>query len=1057
MDKSTNTDGNNVSYVYDLLDRITQVTDQQGETSTFTYDVDSNLVASTDRRGNETTLTYDANGQLTGSIDPTGAATQLVYDPAGRVQEQIDALGRSSTVSYDLLGRVTAAANPLGDTTSYGYDAVSRLTSITDANGHTSSTGYNPTGTVASTTNAVGSTTTYGYDLNSQQTSMVDPNGNETRYSYDPAGQLAKVIEGFDADVDAAATGTSDVNVTTVYDWTDTGNLASILDPNGNETVFDYNAASQVTSETNPLGKSWNYAYDTLGRLASQMDGNGQTTSYSYTSRSDLAQVSYPGSSVSFEYDANQQPIAMTDPLGVTGWKYDANGLMTEQIDANGSRLGYAYDAAQQLTALTMPTGESIGYEYDEAGRPVAQTSPWGNIAYEWDPAGNVTNMLRSTGVATEYSYDAANRYTQIKHIAPASPNDSDAPPASTVAPEAVAVKPVTTEVDQCVTAAGYLDNRAIPAAGSVSHECVKTGDYLDRRTVPALPNPVENVDTITFDYTYDPAGNVANATRTLDALDDPALPDDGTTPETGTTPSVTAPNPTPAFPSVLETPDVDSRNYAYDSLNRLIGSETSKGNTAEYAYDPAGNRVQASTTTDAGTTDVMASFNEANQLTGSTTNGASSSYGYDGNGNRTTQNENGVTTDFTYQTNNRLTGVSRDGRSSSYAYDGLGRQLNTTETSGLGSQTTKSVWDGTSVVQQSNPASGTSTLMRDAFGDVALQTGNGDPSWTLLDRLGTTAAQAVGGSVAQLSTFDDWGNQSFDTVGWNSVVNYTGETTDPGYGLNNYYARTYDPTTGLWMSQDSWRGLLTEPQTVARYAYVGNNPASLWDILGFISPTADDARAARAIGKSSDYYYDALNEPVDEGGNNPLAGNPDSEDWEGYNEDKQTCLSNMTFTPECDESALQEKHHIRAVAGAPIATEFYENNPTLRAIKNQPITLTAEAWAMANGADGCRLIKDGFLVCYGASGGFGGGGTTFGDVFLTSGTLEDVLEYPDVLDHERQHANQWAVYGSSFVPWYLFENATSTIETGHYGCTNWFEVNAGLDEGNYRAKCSGY
>ena len=50
----------------------------------------------------------------------------------------------------------------------------------------------------------------------------------------------------------------------------------------------------------------------------------------------------------------NQQPIAMTDPLGVTGWKYDANGLMTEQIDANGSRLGYAYDAAQQLTALTM-------------------------------------------------------------------------------------------------------------------------------------------------------------------------------------------------------------------------------------------------------------------------------------------------------------------------------------------------------------------------------------------------------------------------------------------------------------------------------------------------------------------------------------------------------------------------------------------------------------------------------------------------------------------------------------------------------------------------------
>jgi RHS repeat-associated protein len=845
VNTSTDAEGNSVSYVYDLLDRITNVTDQQGETSTFIYDVDSNLVASTDRRGNQTTLSYDASGQLTGSIDPSGAATQLVYDPAGRVQEQIDALGRSSTVSYDPLGRVTAATNPLGDTTSYGYDAVSRLTAITDANGNTSTTVYNPTGTVASTTNAVGSTTTYGYDLNSQQTSMVDANGNETRYSYDPAGQLAKVIEGFDANVDAAATGTSDVNVTTVYDWTETGNLASILDPNGHKTLFDYNSAGQVTSETNPLGKSWDYSYDSLGRLSSQIDGNRQTTNYSYTSRSDLAQVSYPGSSVQFEYDANQQPIAMTDPLGVTGWKYDANGLMTEQIDANGSRLGYTYDAAQQLSALTVPTGERIGYEYDDAGRPVAQTSPWGNIAYEWDPAGNLTTMLRSTGVATDYGYDAANRVTQIQHIAPASPSDPNAAPAATVAPEAAAVKPVTTEVEQCVTAAGYLGKRAIPAAGSTSHECVKTGDYLERRTVPALPNPVENVDTITFDYTYDPAGNVSNATRTLGALDDPTAPDTGSTPDAGAAPSVTAPDPTPAFPSVLETPDVDSRDYAYDSLNRLVGSETSKGNTAEYAYDPAGNRVQATTTTDAGTTDVTASFNEANQLTGSTSNGASSSYGYDGNGNRTSQNENGVTTDFTYQTDNRLTGVSRDGRSSSYAYDGLGRRLNTTETSSLGSQTTKSVWDGTSIVQQSDPASGTSTLMRDAFGEVALQTADGkDASWALLDSLGTTAAQAVGGSVAQLSTFDDWGNQSFDTIGWNSTVNYTGETTDPGYGLNNYYSRTYDPTTGFWMSQDSWRGLLGAPQTLGRYAYVTNNPVSSQDLLGYMSPDSMEKHA---------------------------------------------------------------------------------------------------------------------------------------------------------------------------------------------------------------------
>lgn len=34
-------------------------------------------------------------------------------------------------------------------------------------------------------------------------------------------------------------------------------------------------------------------------------------------------------------------------------------------------------------------------------------------------------------------------------------------------------------------------------------------------------------------------------------------------------------------------------------------------------------------------------------------------------------------------------------------------------------------------------------------------------------------------------------------------------------------------------MSQDSWRGILTQPQTVGRYAYVTNNPTTYVDLLG--------------------------------------------------------------------------------------------------------------------------------------------------------------------------------------------------------------------------------
>ncbi|MGO4536560.1 RHS repeat-associated core domain-containing protein [Leifsonia sp. 2MCAF36] len=88
--------------------------------------------------------------------------------------------------------------------------------------------------------------------------------------------------------------------------------------------------------------------------------------------------------------------------------------------------------------------------------------------------------------------------------------------------------------------------------------------------------------------------------------------------------------------------------------------------------------------------------------------------------------------------------------------------------------------------------------------------------------------------SISELSSYDDWGIQQFESTGWSAPANFTGEQTDPTQGLNHYYARTYDPGTGSWTSADPWRGLRTEPQSLHRYAYVETSPATLTDGLGF-------------------------------------------------------------------------------------------------------------------------------------------------------------------------------------------------------------------------------
>ncbi|SFR53886.1 RHS repeat-associated core domain-containing protein [Microbacterium azadirachtae] len=63
--------------------------------------------------------------------------------------------------------------------------------------------------------------------------------------------------------------------------------------------------------------------------------------------------------------------------------------------------------------------------------------------------------------------------------------------------------------------------------------------------------------------------------------------------------------------------------------------------------------------------------------------------------------------------------------------------------------------------------------------------------------------------------------------------VGYTGEQTNPVAGLQHYHARDYQPGLASWIQADTWAGIRTLGQTLNKYAYVLNNPATLVDVLG--------------------------------------------------------------------------------------------------------------------------------------------------------------------------------------------------------------------------------
>ena len=102
-------------------------------------------------------------------------------------------------------------------------------------------------------------------------------------------------------------------------------------------------------------------------------------------------------------------------------------------------------------------------------------------------------------------------------------------------------------------------------------------------------------------------------------------------------------------------------------------------------------------------------------------------------------------------------------------------------------------------------------------------------------DQRNATATAGADGQFTDLVNYADFGGAEYESTGWASLVGNDQQHGDPTLGLDNYYARDYDPSTGSWVQPDDWRGLLVRPQSLNRYSYIENTPVSFSDDLGYV------------------------------------------------------------------------------------------------------------------------------------------------------------------------------------------------------------------------------
>ena len=180
----------------------------------------------------------------------------------------------------------------------------------------------------------------------------------------------------------------------------------------------------------------------------------------------------------------------------------------------------------------------------------------------------------------------------------------------------------------------------------------------------------------------------------------------------------------------------------------------------------------------------------------------------------------------YTYNSAYQLIGLSNSSVTTSYAYNGLGDRLRQIIN---GAPTTYALDINTSLPEVLSD--GQSTYI---YGlDNIAQTNAQGMQYFLGDALNSTRQLTdASGGVTLSQSYDPFGNVINSTGTGQSVYGYTGEPTDAS-GLVYLRARYYNPSIGRFLTRDPFSGYLDLPQSQNPYSYAINNPVRYTDPSG--------------------------------------------------------------------------------------------------------------------------------------------------------------------------------------------------------------------------------
>jgi len=808
---------------YDASGRVQWQKDQLNRQTTFTYGTNQTTIA--DPKGNQqvdyysqglrTAVTagygtaqaatwqyfYDPNTLApTGVTDPNGQQTSYTVDAAGNPLTVTDPLGRQTTNTYNSFNQVLTSQDPNGVTTTYVYNSNGNLTSSArplSGTSQTQTTTYtyadaSHPGDITSMIDPDSKTWTYGYDTYGDRASVSDPLGDKTTSVFNGDGWMTSSVSPKGNVTGCGCQST----YTTTYAHDAFGNLTTLTDPLGHQTVRHYDADQNQDYFVDGDANRTTYVYDLANEQIQVLraDSTTLTTDYNLDSTVLDQKDGKNNAILSYGYDGLARVTSTTNALNnLTAYRYDAAGNRLTRQDPGGNCAAvpptgcttFSYDVANQLKTISYSDGVTpnvTNIAYDNDGQRTGMTDGTGTSSWAWDSLHRLSSYTNGAGAQVQYGYNLRNL-------------------------------PITITYPGTLNAIrGYDDaGRWTSVQDWLSNTTTFGYDVNSNLTTETLPSASAVVDTFTFDAA-DRLTAIAD-TQSKTTLFSATYTRDNT-------------NQLTADSSISS----NTGSYKYSALNQLCyaGSSTSAAcaspprRAIAYAYDPADNLVQMGGTQQA--------FNNADELcwTAATAGSCASPptgatiYSYDNRGNRTrVAPASGGATTVTYDQASRLTGY---GAAATYAYNGDGLRMSKT----VSGSTSQFLWDVSSTLPLLLKDGPTAYLY--GPGGLPLEQISGSTALGLHhDQLGSTRLVTDSGGAAQATyTFDAYGKLTASTGTIADPFLFAGQYQDNESALYYLRARYYDPTTGQFIQVDPAASTTLQP-----YGYARDNPLNVADPMG--------------------------------------------------------------------------------------------------------------------------------------------------------------------------------------------------------------------------------